>query len=76
MQEDTINLIKKKKMLLDTDIDFLFSGDLINQEIVSTFVMRKYDIPYVGLFGACSTFGICVITESSTTFIPSQCSQV
>ena len=61
MQEDTINLIKKKKMLLDTDIDFLFSGDLINQEIVSTFVMRKYDIPYIGLFGACSTFGIATI---------------
>lgn len=64
MQMDTINNLKGKKYLLDTDIDILFSGDLINQEIVSTFVMRKYDIPYIGLFGACSTFGIATILAS------------
>ena len=61
MQQDVINKIKSKKYLIDSSIDILFSGDLINQEIVSTFVMRDYDIPFIGLFGACSTFGIATI---------------
>ena len=64
MQRDTINKLKSKKYLIDTDIDIIFGGDLINQEIVSTFVMRDYDIPFVGLFGACSTFGIATILAS------------
>ena len=64
MQTDTINKLKEKKYLLDSDIDILFSGDLINQEIVSTFVMRNYNIPFVGLYGACSTFGLATIISS------------
>ena len=64
MQIDTINKLKSKQMLLDGDIDIIFSGDLINQEIVSTHVMRKYDIPYIGLYGACSTFGLATILSS------------
>ena len=64
MQIDTITNLKSKRYLLDNDIDILFSGDLINQEIISTFVMRKFDIPYIGLYGACSTFGIATILAS------------
>lgn len=61
MQQDTINKLKSKKHLIDSNIDLIFSGDLNNQEIISTFVMRDYDIPFIGLFGACSTFGIATI---------------
>lgn len=64
MQTDTIKKLKEKELLLDSDIDFLFGGDLINQEIVSTFVMRKFDIPFIGLYGACSTFGLATILAS------------
>ena len=38
------------------DIDYLFSGDLLNQCISSSFGIRERAIPYLGLFGACSTF--------------------
>ena len=38
------------------DIDYLFSGDLLNQCISSSFGIRERAIPYFGLFGACSTF--------------------
>ena len=61
MQKDTIDKLKEKQLLIDDDIDILFSGDLINQEIISTFVMRDYNIPYVSLYGACSTFGLATI---------------
>ena len=45
-----------KEKVSNDDIDFLFSGDLLNQCISSSFGIRERSIPYIGLFGACSTF--------------------
>ena len=42
---------------------------MINQEIVSTFVMRDFDIPFIGLYGACSTFGLATIIGSLFIFL-------
>jgi len=38
-----------------TDIDALFAGDLLNQCVSSAYGLLEYDIPYFGLYGACST---------------------
>ena len=40
------------------DADILFAGDLLNQCVASTFAARGTDIPYAGLFGACSTMAL------------------
>lgn len=45
-----------KEKVSNEDIDFLFSGDLLNQCVSSSFGIRERNIPYLGLFGACSTF--------------------
>lgn len=45
-----------KEQVSNDDIDFMFSGDLLNQCISSSFGIRERQIPYYGLFGACSTF--------------------
>lgn len=37
------------------DIDCLISGDLLNQIISSSFSARKFDVPYLGVYNACST---------------------
>jgi stage V sporulation protein AD len=37
------------------DIDALFAGDLMNQCVSSAYGLLEYDIPYFGLYGACST---------------------
>jgi stage V sporulation protein AD len=37
------------------DVQFFFSGDLMNQIISSSFAARSLGIPYFGLFGACSS---------------------
>jgi len=37
------------------DIQFFLSGDLMNQIITSSFVARTLGVPYLGLFGACSS---------------------
>jgi len=39
-----------------TRVDCIFSGDLLNQCIASSFAHRASNTAYVGLYGACSTF--------------------
>ncbi len=53
--EDAIDIALKKANLNKEQIDFLFAGDLINQITPSSFAARTAQIPYFGLFGACST---------------------
>lgn len=45
----------EKAELRKEDINFLFSGDLMNQIISSSFAARTLGIPYLGVFGACSS---------------------
>ena len=54
--KETVNLNISKSGISIKDIDYCFAGDLINQSISSTFGLRDLQIPYYGIFGACSTF--------------------
>ena len=45
-----------KEKVSNEDIDYIFSGDLLNQCVSSCFGIRERQIPYFGIFGACSTF--------------------
>ncbi len=45
----------KKAGLKKEDVQFFLCGDLINQIIPSSFTARTLAIPYLGLYGACST---------------------
>lgn len=36
-------------------VDYMFGGDLLNQIISSSFTARQHQIPFFGLYGACST---------------------
>lgn len=63
--KETINLLLQKSKLSPDQIDFCFAGDLLNQCIASSFAYRESNIPYIGLFGACSTFVESIITGSS-----------
>ena len=67
MQSLAVSKALEKAGLQNTDIDFIFAGDLLNQCIGSTYGLRELGIPYVGLFGACSTMAesLCV----ASTFI-------
>ena len=38
-----------------SDVDLLFAGDLLNQCVGSSYGLLSYDVPYFGLYGACST---------------------
>ncbi len=55
LQKQTVSLAISKANLKDSDIDYIFSGDLINQCIGTTYGLRSLNIPLFGLYGACST---------------------
>ena len=56
MLETCINNLIVKSGISQKDIDVIFSGDLLNQCISSCFAIRDFDVPFLGLYGACSTF--------------------
>ncbi len=45
----------KNAGLQEKDVDLLVSGDLLNQIISASFAARDFDIPFLGVYGACST---------------------
>ena len=45
----------KRSKLSDSDIDVLLAGDLLNQCVGSSYGLIDFDIPYITLYGACST---------------------
>ncbi|MBR3614116.1 MAG: stage V sporulation protein AD [Clostridia bacterium] len=63
--KETVNMAISKSGLPAKDIDFCFAGDLLNQCIASSFGLRETNIPFIGLFGACSTFIESMIVASS-----------
>ncbi|MCL6559150.1 MAG: stage V sporulation protein AD [Firmicutes bacterium] len=55
MMLDAIRLALQKANLREKDIDFILAGDLLNQIISANFTARALSVPFLGLYGACST---------------------
>jgi stage V sporulation protein AD len=53
--EEAVRTTLAKAKMEREQIEFLFAGDLINQITPTSFAARTMQIPYFGLFGACST---------------------
>lgn len=53
--EDAVHKALEKGDLLKEDIQFYIAGDLINQITPTSLSARTNKIPYLGIFGACST---------------------
>jgi stage V sporulation protein AD len=50
-----VQLALEKAGVESGQVDFMLAGDLLNQIIASSFAAKKLDIPFIGLYGACST---------------------
>ncbi|MBQ8003977.1 MAG: stage V sporulation protein AD [Oscillospiraceae bacterium] len=46
----------KKAGLSQSELGCVFGGDLLNQCVASSFAWRDAGVPFIGLYGACSTF--------------------
>lgn len=66
MQELCLRTLAEKAALHPWEIDLVFSGDLLNQCIGSSFSLRNMNIPHLGLYGACSTMAESLLLASMT----------
>ena len=55
LQKKTALLALEKAKLQQSDIDYILAGDLLNQCVGAHYSVRDFDIPFLGLYGACST---------------------
>ena len=57
LQKKAVGLALDKAGLKAGDISFLFAGDLLGQSIATSFGISSFQIPLLGVYGACSTCG-------------------
>lgn len=57
LQKLVVKTLLKKSGLTTKDIRYIFAGDLLGQLIASSFGLMDFEIPFFGLYGACSTMG-------------------
>lgn len=57
LQKKTAELAIEKSDMAATDIRMIFAGDLLAQSTASSFGAAGMEIPFYGLFGACSAMG-------------------
>lgn len=50
--------------LQNDQIDFMLAGDLLNQIISANFAARQMALPFIGLYGACSTMALGIAVGS------------
>lgn len=55
MLKQAFSLACDKAKLPPSDLNYIFTGDLLNQCVSSSFALRDSGVPHFGLYGACST---------------------
>ena len=64
MQQTVLKKLITKAGIEPSDVGLVFSGDLLNQCIGSSFSLRNTGIPHLGLYGACSTMAESLLMAS------------
>lgn len=57
LQKDAVYLALTKSGLKPEEMSFIFAGDLLGQSMATSFGISTYQIPLLGVYGACSTCG-------------------
>lgn len=66
MQQRALEILSEKAKLPQSAFGVVYSGDLLNQCIGSSFSLRNTSIPHLGLYGACSTMAESLLLSSMT----------
>lgn len=66
MQRLAFNTAMAKLSASERSVDALFAGDLLNQCVSSSYGLLDFDIPYFGLYGACSTAAESLMLAAAT----------
>ena len=65
MQRVAIENLLKTNCLDNSNINVIVGGDLTNQIAVTSYAVKKYNIPFLGIYSACATFTESIIVLSS-----------
>ena len=65
MQQMALKRLLEKAGRKETELDAVFSGDLLNQCIASSFALRQSGLPVLGLYGACSTMAEALLLSAA-----------
>lgn len=63
-QLEAVSIAVRKASLTKEDIDVICAGDLINQCTGSSYGLRQLEIPFLGMYGACSTMAESLLAAS------------
>ena len=66
LQQLALETLSQKAGIGQRDFDLVYSGDLLNQCIGSSFSLRNTGIPHIGLYGACSTMAESLLMAAMT----------
>lgn len=66
LQQLSLMTLLEKAKLSTEQVDLVFSGDLLNQCIGSSFSLRGLGVPHLGLYGACSTMSESLLLAAMT----------
>lgn len=66
MQQIALEQLARKADRKPEDFSLVYSGDLLNQCIGSSFSLNRTDIPHLGLYGACSTMAESLLLAAMT----------
>ena len=55
LMKSALHGVISKSEIAENDINYIFAGDLLNQCSGSHYAVRGFNIPFFGLYGACST---------------------
>ncbi|GHU52038.1 stage V sporulation protein AD [Clostridia bacterium] len=55
IQRIAVTKALEKANIQSNAVNFIFAGDLVNQCVCSTYALRDFNIPFLGIYGACST---------------------
>ena len=64
LMNTAVQLALNKGHYTQQEIDLACCGDLLNQCVASSFAMRRFAIPYAGVYGACSTMALSMILSA------------
>ncbi len=65
LQTKALQHAMDKAELIPENMDLIFAGDLLNQCTGSSYGLKDFYIPFLGIYGACSTFAEALLLSAS-----------
>ena len=63
--EESVEILLRKARRSSKEIDLIIGGDLLNQITATSYGVKKFNIPHLGIYSACSTSTEGIIIASS-----------